>query len=107
MIEDRLKRKYLVMLALILVLALGLRTYKLTWGLPNEIHPYSYHPDETRLLQYLGNMHPEKLDFNPDDFAYPTFHLFIVGAILLLFSKLGFITLIPDPLFYATHPTEF
>ncbi|HMC83217.1 MAG TPA: hypothetical protein VKL61_08290, partial [Candidatus Polarisedimenticolia bacterium] len=40
-----------VPLGLILALGLGLRLWGLGWGLPNEHHYYSYHPDEAYLLQ--------------------------------------------------------
>ena len=107
MIEDKLKRSFRIAFVVILLLGLALRLYGITWGLPNELHPYYYHPDEARLIQYMANMHPGSFDFYPDDFAYPTFHVLFVGAILLVLSKLGFIIVAADPLFYAANPGAF
>ena len=32
-------------------------------GLPNQWHPYSYHPDEARLFSYMANMDPGRYGF--------------------------------------------
>lgn len=101
------KRNLFIAFLAILLLGFALRAYHLDWGLPNTDHPYSYHPDEARLIQYMAGIHPEKLDFNPDDMAYPTMHIMINGAVMLAMSKLGVITVSSDPLFYAGHPEEF
>lgn len=106
-LEINLRRKKRFFLSLILVIALALRLYGIGWGLPNQWHPYSYHPDEARLFSYMSNIHPGNLDFNPDDFAYPTFHVLLVGAILLVLSKIGLVTVVPSIAFYAAHPAEF
>ncbi len=55
----------------------------------------------------MANMDPVGMDFNPDDFAYPTFHVLLVGAILLFLSKIGIIAIVPSLGFYATHPQDF
>ena len=102
-----LRRRKRFFLTVILLVALALRLYGIGWGLPNQWHPYSYHPDEARLFSYMANMHPGKGDFNPDDFAYPTFHVLLVGAFLFVLSKLGFITLVPSLAYYASHPQAF
>ncbi len=92
---------------LIILLGLALRLYGITWGLPNTYHAYSYHPDEARLLIYMANINPVKLDFNPDDFAYPTLHVFILGAAIKLVSFTGLFNLVPDMFYYANHPDDF
>ena len=106
-LEINLKRRRRFYLSIILLTALALRLYGISWGLPNQWHPYSYHPDEARLFSYMANIHPGTLDFNPDDFAYPTFHVLVVGAILLALSKLGIATITPSLAYYASHPHDF
>lgn len=106
-IEIVLKRKRRLFLTLILVIALALRLYGIGWGLPDQWHPYSYHPDEARLFGYMANMNPAALDFNPDDFAYPTFHVLLTGVVLLVLSKIGLVSIVPSLAFYASHPQEF
>jgi hypothetical protein len=45
-----LKYRSQILLALILLLALGLRVWGIHWGLPNSLHRFSYHTDESVML---------------------------------------------------------
>jgi hypothetical protein len=60
---------------LLFVLALGLRLIGITWGLPNELHHQSYHPDELIVWQASRGIEPAKLDFDPGFYNYGTLYL--------------------------------
>ncbi len=70
-------------------IALGLRLAGLSWGLPNNSHYYSYHPDEIFLL--LPSFRFAAGEFNPGFFSYGSLYLYLVG---LPAVALG---LVPDP----------
>jgi 4-amino-4-deoxy-L-arabinose transferase-like glycosyltransferase len=76
------KRVYLLFLGSILILSLGLRLSGISWGLPNETHSLSYHPDERNILYGISNINLGKFDLNPNYFYYPTFHIYLVFVIL-------------------------
>ena len=76
-------------LAFILGVALALRLAGLHWGLPNQQHYFSYHPDEIFLL--LPSFGFAQGDWNPHFFNYGTLYLYLVG---LPAVALG---LVPDP----------
>lgn len=56
-------------------MALGLRLVGIGWGLPNEHHQQSYHPDEPTVWMYSQNIQPTALDFTPGFYNYGTFYL--------------------------------
>ncbi|MEN6357907.1 MAG: glycosyltransferase family 39 protein [Armatimonadota bacterium] len=66
----------LLPLACILILAAALRLVGLRWGLPNELHSYSYHPDEFLILGaaffvYLNRSLDTKL------YNYPSLYIYL------------------------------
>ncbi len=71
-------------LSAILLLAALLRYLGITWGLPNELHLFSYHPDEFHSLR--GAISLMSGDFNPHFFNYGSLYLYLVGFCCLLFS---------------------
>jgi uncharacterized membrane protein len=77
------KKIHFAALGLILFLSLGLRLYGITWGLPDETHIFSYHVDERNVYYAISNINPRNLDFNPNYFIYPTFHIYLIFSILL------------------------
>ena len=78
------KKTSTIILLLIIFLALGLRVYGITWGLPNEIHKLSYHPDERNIFYAASNLDLNSLDLNPNYFYYPTFHIYFFVLIIQL-----------------------
>ncbi|MCJ7752807.1 MAG: hypothetical protein MUQ65_17255, partial [Armatimonadetes bacterium] len=76
-------------LVFILGVALTLRLAGIHWGLPNQQHYFSYHPDEIFLL--LPSFGFAQGDLNPHFFNYGTLYLYLVG---LPAVALG---LVPDP----------
>ncbi|RMF91283.1 MAG: phospholipid carrier-dependent glycosyltransferase [Methanobacteriota archaeon] len=100
------KNGYAFALGLTLLLSLGLRLYGIKWGLPNEHHILSYHPDEAVFLWIASQMDIYNLDFNPHWFIYPTFYYYVVLVPLLLIAHLGVISFEPDLIFYGLHPEE-
>jgi 4-amino-4-deoxy-L-arabinose transferase-like glycosyltransferase len=82
------RTKIIALLFLIMLPGLLLRLYGLKWGLPNERHLFSYHPDEFYMVGAVLNMDPQHLDFNPGFFNYGTLFIYlmaIVSAIVKLF----------------------
>ncbi len=57
----------------ILVLAALLRLPGLDWGLPGDLHRFSYHPDEWQAVETALRM-AQECDTNPHFFNYPTLH---------------------------------
>ena len=76
-------------LAFILGLALTLRLAGIHWGLPNEQHYFSYHPDEIFLL--LPSFGFAQGDWNPHFFNYGTLYIYLVGLPAVVLG------LVPDP----------
>ncbi|MFQ6130797.1 MAG: ArnT family glycosyltransferase [Armatimonadota bacterium] len=71
-------------LVLTLVLATGLRVVGLGWGLPDERHLFSYHPDEYFSLMAVWSFSLGDGDLNPHYFNYGTlyFHLVLATAVI-------------------------
>ncbi|MCJ7752408.1 MAG: glycosyltransferase family 39 protein, partial [Armatimonadetes bacterium] len=76
-------------LAFILGLALTLRLAGIHWGLPNQLHYFSYHPDEIFLL--LPSFGFAQGDWNPLFFNYGTLYIYLVGLPAVVLG------LVPDP----------
>jgi hypothetical protein len=65
-------------LAVVLAIALVLRLIGITWGLPDETHLFSYHPDEFHSLR--GAISLALGDANPHFFNYGSLYLYLVAA---------------------------
>jgi len=79
----------------IVALGLVLRVIGLRWGLPCETHLYSYHPDEIPILHGVAQLNLFEGRLNPHFFNYGTFYLYLVHAVVVFASGLGWI----DPSF--------
>lgn len=75
--KARLNLRQAAGLAALALLALGLRVWGLSWGLPNAGRYYPYHPDESVLLQAVSNLNPLWGDFDPSFFNYGSFYLIL------------------------------
>ncbi len=67
-------RTFLVALG-VFVLSLVVRMIGIGWGLPNDLHNQSYHPDEPVVFAYSQQIEPMKGDFTPGFYNYGTFYL--------------------------------
>ena len=82
--------------ALIFALALLVRAFGLTWGLPNAERFYSYHPDES-VNQIVGAVvHLLQGDFNPHFFNYPSLSIYATWIIYQFLAVFGLTTNIAD-----------
>ena len=72
----------LVAVVAVLALAVGLRVIALRWGLPDETHLFSYHPDEYHSLR--GMLSLAAGDPNPHFFNYGSLYLYLVAAACVL-----------------------
>lgn len=59
--------------------ALFLRLIGIGWGLPDDLHNFSYHPDETVNVLVAQQIEPAKLDFDPDFYNYGTVYLTVLS----------------------------
>ncbi|MCX7917397.1 MAG: hypothetical protein N2589_04650, partial [bacterium] len=66
----------------------------------------SFHPDEENILKSISNMNPQKFDFNPNFFEYPSFYIYIVALVLKILSLFKLIHITSDISFYFSNPDE-
>ena len=59
----------------IFVVALALRIVGIGWGLPNDLHNESYHPDEPINVHFAQRIEPLQLKFTPGFYSYGTLFL--------------------------------
>lgn len=59
----------------VFVLALAVRLFGIGWGLPDERHHWSRHPDEPVVWLYSQNIKPAELKFTPGFYNYGTLYL--------------------------------
>ncbi len=79
------------------VLAFGIRYVGIDWSLPNEIHYYSYHPDEWLvLLASYFVMNPFAGDWLPGFYNYGTLPMTLWSAWLHWLSAFGVIAPLPE-----------
>jgi len=62
------------------LLALLLRLVGIGWGLPNEGHHWSYHPDEPDIWIYSQSVKPAEGKFTPGFYNYGTFYLTLLSV---------------------------
>jgi hypothetical protein len=77
-------------LVVILALALGLRLHGLTWGLPDDAHLFSYHPDEYFSLMAVWSFCFGGGDLNPHYFNYGTLYFYLVLFVAILAGHTDF-----------------
>jgi hypothetical protein len=58
--------------------ALALRLIGIGWGLKNDLHDQSYHPDEAVIFLNSQRIEPTRLQFTPDFYNYPTLYLTVL-----------------------------
>ena len=63
----------------VLLLALALRVWGLGWGLPSATHYFSYHPDETVVLQKAMGMNAFAGQLLPHFYDYGSLQLYLVN----------------------------
>lgn len=57
------------------VFSLALRLVGIGWGLQNDLHRHSYHPDEPIIWAYSQQIEPASLKFTPGYYNYGTLYL--------------------------------
>jgi len=87
--EERRKLAWRWSAVAVVLIAAVLRLYALTWGLPNAVHAYSYHPDEFLPVGSAFNIY-SKGDLNPHFYNYPSLYIYICALAQGLASMLGF-----------------
>ncbi len=77
-----------ILLGAVLLLALGLRLWGLSWGLPDAMHNWSFHPDETILLNVslpeFGGLNLAAGHFLPHFYHYGTLPFTLASVAVLV-----------------------
>ena len=94
--SDAPKRRWLhwVALACILALAIALRVIGLRWGLPNELHSYSYHPDEFLTVgasAKMAGLVDGHRTINPGLYNYPSLYLYLTSLAMMVAGGYGWL----------------
>src|SRR5688572_30006637 len=110
------KKREVLLLGGIFLLALCLRVRGLDWGMPvydaetARILPgmrISYHMDEDNFLWNLTRVRPESLDFYVSDFHWGTLQYYLVEAALLIAQVIGYISSPWREAFLSARPDEY
>ena len=59
----------------VFVIALAIRLVGISWGLKNDLHNQSYHPDEEDIFRFSQAIEPAQFKFTPGFYNYGTFYL--------------------------------
>ncbi|MCX6345627.1 MAG: glycosyltransferase family 39 protein [Armatimonadetes bacterium] len=81
-----------IALAAILILAAALRFYGLRWGLPNDLHAYSYHPDEFLTVgssARIAGLVDGHRTLNPGLYNYPSLYLYLSALSMMVGNGYG------------------
>jgi len=65
----------------LLALALVLRAWGISWGVPDGERYYPYHPDESVLLNAVCQVNPLWLDFTPQFYNYGSFYILLTRLV--------------------------
>ncbi|MDH7481790.1 MAG: glycosyltransferase family 39 protein [Armatimonadota bacterium] len=78
---------------LITAVALALRLYGLKWGLPNMDHYFSYHPDETTILEAAQRIDFFSGQIDPGFYNYGSLYIYLVYIAIFMGMGWGLIVL--------------
>ena len=67
---------------LLMLLALALRLYGITWALPDKTRFYSYHVDETMVVAHALDLDPVRGRVDPNFYNYGSLALLVNGAVI-------------------------
>ena len=82
----------------ILALALALRLWGITWGLPSATHYFSYHPDESVMLEYsTQTLNVFTGHLLPHFYNYGSLQLYLVCFASTLAALFGAVDIVPKP----------
>jgi hypothetical protein len=80
----------------VLLLALALRVWGITWGLPSATHYFSYHPDESVMLETSSvTMNVFAGHLLPHYYNYPSLQLYLVCFANTLGALFGEVEIVP------------
>ena len=92
------KSKSFFIILAVMSIAVILRVCGIRWGLPNELHYYSYHPDENMVLAAATKVNPFDGNFDPGFYNYGSFYIFIVSIGIVIATLTGWVNLNWDDL---------
>jgi len=92
------KLSTLILVLAILTAAAGFRIWGLDWGLPTKQHFFSYHPDETILLNAAISVDLLSGHLDPGFYNYGSLYVFLSNLAITTATLLGAINIGGDPL---------
>lgn len=87
------KKNSILIILGIIGIAVILRICGIRWGLPNELHYYSYHPDENMVLAAATKVNILDGHFDPGFYNYGSFYIFIVSIGIVIATLTGWVNL--------------
>ncbi len=96
-------RREWIGIALVVIVALGLRLTGLGWGAPTTGRYLFWSPDEGSFTSMLYRMDPAHLNLNPGRFDIPSFTPYALAAALVVGKLLGAVELAPSKDYYVAH----
>ncbi|MHB1455711.1 MAG: ArnT family glycosyltransferase [Armatimonadota bacterium] len=92
------KRNSIFIILAVMSVAVILRICGIRWGLPNELHFYSYHPDENMVLAAATKVNVLDGQFDPGFYNYGSLYIFIVSISIVIATMTGWVNLNWDDL---------
>jgi hypothetical protein len=88
----RVRDRYqILIIVLVFAIALSLRLLGIGWGLPNNWHFFSYHPDEATIALCVSLLDIFSLRMNPHHFNYGSLFFYLVYFALLFAVGVGLV----------------
>ncbi len=88
----------LLRILIVLAAAAALRIWGLDWGLPTSEHYFSYHPDETIVLNAATNVDLLSGQLDPGFYNYGSLYIYLLNIAIAVAALVGAINLGGDPL---------
>lgn len=85
-----MRKLYTILIVLVVLMSAALLRYSgIGWGLPNETHLYSYHPDENILFGAAVRVNLLEGMLDPGFYNYGSLYIYLVNAAVILVPLFG------------------
>ncbi|MHB0999008.1 MAG: ArnT family glycosyltransferase [Armatimonadota bacterium] len=88
-----LKKYPAVAVVIVMILAAVIRIWGIKWGLPSDLHFYSYHPDENMVLGAANRVNILFGQFDPGFYNYGSLYIFLVSISVIISAMCGLVNL--------------
>lgn len=90
-----------ILVVLIVLVGAGMRVHGARWGLPNDLHYFSYHPDETITLLAATEVNFFTGQLDPGFYNYGSLYIYLVNIGILAATVSGLVD-VPQDVFSRT-----